>query len=122
MIGAASEKSVYMLADSLVSALKDPHIGGHRRRHREQMQRFILAQHEDQGSPRLLHCHGDGTIGEALAQLTDPGLHRFRVCSSSPLPLLRSHSSQAPHMLFIRPIDAYDEGSELRLLLNGFDF
>jgi hypothetical protein len=95
MIGVASEKSVYMLADSLVSALKDPHNGGHRRRHREQMQRFILAQHEDQGSPRLLHCHGDGTIGEALAQLTDPGLHRFRgmfqlAAPASPIPQLAS--------------------------------
>jgi ribonucleotide monophosphatase NagD (HAD superfamily) len=36
------------------------------------MRGFILAQHKDQLSPRLFHRHCDRTIGESLAQLTDP--------------------------------------------------
>jgi len=61
-------------------------------------------------------------MGESLAQLTDPGLHRFRaMLQLSAFPLLRAHRVQAPHMLFIRPIDG-EEGSKLWLLLDEFDF
>ena len=92
------------------------------RRHREQMQGLILAQHEHQCSPRLLQRHRNGTVGESLTQLTHPGFHRFRsVHQLSAFPLLRARGLQAPHVLFIRPIDTH-ERRELRLLLQRFDF
>ena len=65
----------------------------------------------------LLREPPQSDLSKSLTELRNPDLHRFRrMLQLSAFPLLRAAWLQAPHMLLICPIDAY-ECSELRFLL-----
>jgi hypothetical protein len=82
------------------------------------MERFILAEHEDQSSSRLLHSHCDWALTKSLIEVGNPGLYCFRgVLQLSALTLLRACRLQTPDMFLIRPVDAYECG-ELRFWLS----
>src|ERR1700746_2774136 len=95
-----------------------PHTGGHLRRYREQMERLILAEHEDQSSSRLLHRHCDWALTNSLIQVGSPGLYSFRAMFQlSAFPLLRASHLQTPNVFLICPVDT-DECGELWFWLN----
>ena len=71
------------------------------RRHREQMQGLILAQHEHQCSPRLLQRHRNGVVGESLTQLTTQASTASGVCTSSPLSRFSESAACKHHTCFL---------------------
>src|SRR5215469_3389672 len=88
-----------------------PQVGGHGRRHRENMQLRVLAEQEHQGSARLFHRYRDRPTSKALTDLRDPSLNGLRhMVHFAALTRTGVGLLQTPDVLFVRPINGQERG------------